>query len=100
MYNEVLAIKKNEFESDLVRWMNAESVIQSEINQKEKNQYHMLMYIYRIQKNSIDEPIWREGLEIQMQKTDLQTQWGEEKVGQMEKKHQHMHTIMCKIDSW
>ena len=48
MYNEVLAIKKNEFESDLVRWMNAESVIQSEINQKEKNQYHMLMYIYRI----------------------------------------------------
>ena len=72
-------------ESDLVRWMNVESVIQSEINQKEKNQYHMLMHIYGIQKNSTDEPIWREGLEIQLYKTDLWTQQGKEKVGHMEK---------------
>ena len=30
------AIKKNEFESVLVRWMSLESLIQSEISQKEK----------------------------------------------------------------
>ena len=30
------AIKKNEFESVVVRWMNLESVIQSEVSQKEK----------------------------------------------------------------
>ena len=35
------AIKRNEFESLLVRWMNVELVMQSEVNQKEKNKYHM-----------------------------------------------------------
>ena len=32
----------------LVRWMNLEPVIQSEVSQKEKNKYHMLMHIYEI----------------------------------------------------
>jgi len=31
------SIKKNEFESVVVRWMNLEPVIQSEVSQKEKN---------------------------------------------------------------
>ena len=31
------AIKKNTFESVLVRWMNLEPVIQSEVSEKEKN---------------------------------------------------------------
>ena len=31
------AIKRNAFESVLVRWMNLEPVIQSEVRQKEKN---------------------------------------------------------------
>ena len=31
------AIKRNKFESVLVRWMNPETVIQSEVGQKEKN---------------------------------------------------------------
>ena len=35
------AIKRNEFESVLVRWMNLELVIQSKVSQKEKNKYHM-----------------------------------------------------------
>ena len=30
----------------VVRWMDLESVIQSEVSQKEKNKYHMLTYIY------------------------------------------------------
>ena len=42
------AIKRNEFESLLVRWMNLESVIQSEVSQKEKNKYHLLMHMYGI----------------------------------------------------
>ena len=42
------AIKKNKFESVLVRWMNLELVIQSEANQKEKNIDHMLTHIYGI----------------------------------------------------
>ena len=42
------AIKRNQTELSVVRWMNLESVIQSEVNQKEKNKYRMLMHIYGI----------------------------------------------------
>ena len=41
-------IKRNEIELFVVRWMNLESVIQSEVSQKEKNKYHMLTRIYGI----------------------------------------------------
>ena len=39
----------------LMRWMNLESIIQSEVSQKEKGKYHILMYIYRILKNGTEE---------------------------------------------
>ena len=42
------AIKKNAFESVLMRWMKLEPVIQSEGSQKEKHQYSMLTHIYGI----------------------------------------------------
>ena len=42
-----LAIKRNAFESVLMRWMNLEPIIQSEVSQKEKNK-HILMHIYGI----------------------------------------------------
>ena len=42
------AIKKNTFESVLMRWMNLELIMQSEVSQKDK--YHILIHIYRIQK--------------------------------------------------
>ena len=40
------AIKKNTFESVLMRWMNLEPIIQSEVSQKEKDKYRILMHIY------------------------------------------------------
>ena len=42
------AIKGNEIELFVVRWMDLESVIQSEVSQKEKNKYHMLTHIHGI----------------------------------------------------
>ncbi|KAB0337065.1 hypothetical protein FD754_025377, partial [Muntiacus muntjak] len=36
------AIKKNAFESVLMRWMKLEPIIQSEVSQKEKHQYSMV----------------------------------------------------------
>ena len=48
-------IKKNELESVLVRWINLEPMIQSTISQKDKNNYHVLMHIYGIEKNGVDE---------------------------------------------
>ena len=46
IYNGILlSHKKNEIGSFVEMWMDLESVIQSEVNQKEKNKCHILMYI-------------------------------------------------------
>ena len=42
------AIKKNTFESVLMRWMKLELIIQSEVSQKEKHLYSIPMHIYGI----------------------------------------------------
>ena len=42
------AIKRNTFESVLMRWMNLEPIIQSEVSQEEKDRYCILMHIYGI----------------------------------------------------
>ena len=42
------AIKKNVSESVLMRWVKLEPIIQSEVSQKEKHQYSILMHIYGI----------------------------------------------------
>ena len=44
------AIKRNEIELFGVRWMDIETVIQSEVSQKEKNKYCMLTYIWNLKK--------------------------------------------------
>ena len=46
------AIKGNKIGSFVETWMNLEIVIQSEVNQKEKNKYHMLTHIYGILKTN------------------------------------------------
>ena len=42
------AVKKNSFESVLMRWMNLEPIIQSEVSQKDKDHYSILTHIYGI----------------------------------------------------
>ena len=42
------AIKRNTLESVLMRWMNLESIIQSEVSLEEKFKYHILMHTYGI----------------------------------------------------
>ena len=42
------AIKKNTFESVLMRWVKLEPIIQSEVSQKEKHQYSIMMRNYGI----------------------------------------------------
>ena len=44
----LLSHKRNAFESVLIRWMNLEPIIQSEVSQKEKYKYRILMHIYGI----------------------------------------------------
>ena len=46
--------------------MKLESIIQSEVSQKEKHQYNRLMHIYGIQKDVNDDPIYKAAKETQM----------------------------------
>ena len=63
------AIKRNKIELFVVRWMDLESVIQSEGSQKEENKYRMLTHIYGIQKQTnkkgSEEPMGRIGIKTQ-----------------------------------
>ena len=60
------SIKKNKFESVLMRWMKLDPIIQSEVSQKEKHQYSILMHIYGIHKDGNDNPVCETPKETQM----------------------------------
>ena len=64
--------------------MNLELILQNEVSQKEKNKYHILIYIYGISKNGIDKSIFREGMEMQTGNRLMDTV-GKERVRQMKK---------------
>ena len=71
------AIKRNEIELFIVRWMDPESVIQSAVSQKEKNKYCVILLICGIQKNDTDELICKEEIETQTYRTDIWIPRGE-----------------------
>ena len=93
-------IKRNAFESVLMRWMKLEPIIQSEVSQKEKDKYRILMHIFRIQKNGTEEFIYRLAVKEQTQRIDLWT-WGERGgEGEMYRKsNMETYITICKIDS-
>ena len=59
------AIKRNTFESVIMRWMNLEHIIQSEVSHKQKDKYCILTHIYGIYKNGTEEFIYRATMEKQ-----------------------------------
>ena len=60
------AIKKNTFESVLMSWIKLETIIQSEVSQKEKHQYSILTHIYGIWKDGNDDPLCKTAKETQI----------------------------------
>ena len=77
MYHSFL-IKKNTFESVLMRWLKLEPIIQSKVSQKEKHQYSILTHIYGIQKDGNDNPVCETAKETQMYRTVFWTLWERE----------------------
>ena len=69
------ALKKNTFESVLMRWMKLEPIIQSEVSQKEKHQCSILTHTYGIWKDGNDNPVCETAKETQMYKTIFWTLW-------------------------
>ena len=61
--------------------MKLESIIQSEISQKDKYQYSILMHIYGILKDGNDNLICKTEKKTQMYRTDLGTLWEKVRVG-------------------
>ena len=60
-----LAIKRKASESVLMWWLNLEPVIQNEVNQREKDKYHVQTHIYGIWKDGTDEFIFKAAVEKQ-----------------------------------
>ena len=65
IHNGILVIERNAFESVLMRWMNLEPIIQSEVSQNEKAKYCILMHLYGIWKNGTEEFVYRAAVEKQ-----------------------------------
>ena len=77
--------------------MNLEPIIQSEVSQNEKDKYHIVMHIYRIQKNGTEEFIHRAAVERHRQ----QTYGNGERGGEGEtygKSNMETYITMCKIN--
>ena len=74
-------IKKNIFESVLMRWMKLEPNIQSEVSQKEKHQYSILMHIYGIYKDGNNNPTCKTEKETQIYRKVFWTPWEMVRVG-------------------
>ena len=79
-----------------MRWMNLEPTIQSEVSQKEKGKYHILTHIYGIQKNGTEEFIYREAIEKQIQRIDMDMGREEERVRCMERLTQKLTLLYVK----
>ena len=79
------AIKKNSFESVLMRWMKLEPIIQSEVSQEDKDLYSTLTHIYGILKDGNDNPICKTEKETQMYRTEFWTLWEKARVGCFER---------------
>ena len=54
---------------------------ETEVSQKDKDQYSILMHIYGIQKDGNDNPIYKTEKETQMYRTDFWTLWEKARVG-------------------
>ena len=61
--------------------MKLEPIIESEVSQKDKDQYSILMHIYGILKDDNNNPICRTEKETQMYRTDFSTLWEKARVG-------------------
>ena len=83
-----------------MRSMNLVPIIQSEVSQKEKDKYRILMCIYGIQKDGPDEPICRAAMETYMENRLMDTAGVEEgESGKYGEKTMKAYITICKIGS-
>ena len=86
--------KRNNFESVELRCMNLEPVIQSEVSQRDKSKYHILMHIYGIWKKGTNEPLCRAGIDTDVENRLVGTA-GEGEGGMNQESRIDVHTLPC-----
>ena len=59
-WNITQPLKRSEFESVVVTWMNLEPVIQTEVSQKEENRYHISDIIYLFHRDDCKLRLWQQ----------------------------------------
>ena len=64
-----------------MRWMKLEPILQSEVSQKDKDQYSILTHIYGILKDGNNNPVCKTEKETQIYRTDFWTLWEKARVG-------------------
>ena len=84
-HNGILVIKRNTFESVLMRQTNLELIIQSEVSQKEKYKYRILAHIYGTLKDGTDEFIFGTAMEKQTENRPKDMGVGRERMKCMER---------------
>ena len=67
-----------------MRWMKLEPIIQSEVSQKDKDQYSILTHKWNL-KDGNDNPVCKTEKETQMYRTDFGTLWEKMRVGRSER---------------
>ena len=98
-------IKGNEIELLVVRWMDLETVIQTEVSQKEENQYcayiiYAHIYIYGIKNNGFAEARGRTGINMQTERIDFRRRGGGRvSLDEVRQRHGDIYTPKCNIDS-
>ena len=93
------AIKRNIFESVLMRWMKPEPIIQSEVSQKEKYKYYILTHIYGICRDGTDGFIFRVAMEKDIENRSMDKVGGEEGEGEMYgEKNTEIYKTTCETD--
>ena len=53
----------------MMRWINLKPTMQNEVSQREKSKYQILMHLYGIERDDIDEPICKAAVEMQTEQT-------------------------------
>ena len=79
------AIRKNSFESVLIRWMKLEPIIQSEVSQKDKDQYSILTHIYMEFRKMVMTTLYAKQKKRHMYRTEFWTLWEKARVGCFER---------------
>ena len=93
------AIKRNTFESVLMRWMSLEPIIQCEVSQKEKDEYSILTHVWNLEECYQRNYLQGSNRDRYREQIDEHGEGEEGECGLYGESNMETYITMCKIDS-